>query len=125
MVRLDAGSVHRMNDSCACAEALLLIPAASSWRLRPSRSRTLQRSRVSGCGVQNARCPMSTSMALLRPPRLEDAADNFAVRQHVEVVIAPFAGGTRGQWAFQSEVVILHRDTVARSFWRTRLTLTE
>src|SRR5215471_7903792 len=56
--------------------------------------------------------------------RLEDAADNFPRGQHIEIVIAPFVGGTKGRCAFQSKVVLLHRDTVARSFC-PRPTLTD
>jgi hypothetical protein len=40
--------------------------------------------------------------------RPEEAANNFAVGQDVEIVIAPVAGGT--PCAFQSEVILLHRD---------------
>jgi hypothetical protein len=53
-----------------------------------------------------------------RGSRLEDAADIEAIGEHVIIVIAPLTGWARGRRAFQSEVVLLHRNTVARSFWQ-------
>src|ERR671924_285227 len=50
-----------------------------------------------------------------RGSRLEDAADIGAIGEHIRIVIAPLAGA-RGRRAFQDEVVLLHRNTVARSF---------
>src|SRR5262249_7740804 len=41
--------------------------------------------------------------------RLEDTADNFAMCKHVEIVVARCV--TKGRRAFQSEVILFHRDT--------------
>jgi hypothetical protein len=38
---------------------------------------------------------------------LEDAADNFAVGEHVEIVVIPFAGGTASRRAFEGEVILI------------------
>jgi hypothetical protein len=59
--------------------------------------------RAAVCKVPDVQCPHP--WPCYEYPRLEDAAGNFAVGQHVVVVIAPFGGGTRGRCAFQSEVV--------------------
>jgi len=40
---------------------------------------------------------------------LEDAADNFAVGEHVETVVIPFPGRARGRGGFKDEVILLHR----------------
>src|SRR5215831_18316851 len=37
---------------------------------------------------------------------VEDAADSFAVGQHVEIVMIPLAGWTRGRGAFEAEVIL-------------------
>jgi hypothetical protein len=34
---------------------------------------------------------------------LEDAADDDAISKHVEIVVIPFTGGTRGRSAFEGE----------------------
>ena len=46
---------------------------------------------------------------------LEDAADNFAVGEHVEIVIIPFAGRARGRCAFEDEVILFHRKRMFRT----------
>src|SRR5262249_3242611 len=49
---------------------------------------------------------------------LEDAADNFTARKHVEIVPVPVAGGATCRCAFEDEVVLLH---VPHSFrWHFR-----
>src|SRR5438067_5389543 len=42
--------------------------------------------------------------------RIEDTADNFAVGQHVIIVVLPFPGQTSERCAFQREVILFHRD---------------
>src|SRR5262249_52535343 len=39
---------------------------------------------------------------------LEDAADNFTARKHVEIVLLPVAGRATCRCAFEDEVVLLH-----------------
>jgi hypothetical protein len=43
---------------------------------------------------------------------LEDAADNIAVGQHVEIIFVPVAGGPACRCALEDEGVLLHRQSV-------------
>jgi DNA end-binding protein Ku len=43
---------------------------------------------------------------------LEDAADNFTARKHVEIVLVPVAGRATCRCAFEDEVVLLHPGTI-------------
>ena len=46
---------------------------------------------------------------------VEDAADNFAVGEHVEIVVIPFPGGAAGRCTFEDEVILLHRTNLKAS----------
>src|SRR5262249_61903561 len=46
---------------------------------------------------------------------LEDAADNFTARKHVETVLVPVAGRATCRCAFEDEVVLLHPATILPS----------
>src|SRR6516165_7677618 len=82
--------------------ALERITAASSWRTPPSRPRASARSRRSACGLRGGRRPASIAMAGLPAPlRLHDPADDFALTQHVVVVLAPLAGQAGSRRAFE------------------------
>jgi hypothetical protein len=86
------------------------FPVASFWRTPPSRL---------ACGLVAV-----GRRAILMVPKgkgpharhsnrrgvyLEDAADDDAISKHVEIVVIPFTGGTRGRSAFEGEVILLHR----------------
>src|SRR5262249_24287474 len=46
---------------------------------------------------------------------LEDAADNFTARKHVEIVLVPVAGRATCRCTFEDEVVLLHPGTILPS----------
>src|SRR5262249_27999203 len=39
---------------------------------------------------------------------LEDAADNSAIDEHIEILVVPFAGRTGGRGALEDQIVLVH-----------------
>src|SRR6266511_3940108 len=78
--------------------------AANSWRTPPSPLRVWLRSRASARDPRGARRPASTSTAFLRRrSRVEDAANDRAIGEHVIFIIVPLAGRAGGRCALEDQ----------------------
>src|SRR5262249_10848290 len=105
--------VFPIRTTLSARQRFPITPAANSSRTPPWQSRASQRSRcrVAVFVVPDVQCPHPGPC--YGHTRLEDTADNFAMCKHVEIVVAPCV--TKGRRAFQSEVILFHRDTPANA----------
>jgi hypothetical protein len=88
-----------------------VTPAASFLRMPSWRPRGSRHSRGSDCDLRGAKrlSPISTAASYGRCVDLEDAADNIAVGQHVEIIFVPVAGAPARRCALEDEGVLLNR----------------
>ena len=80
--------------------------AARTWRTLSSRPRASPHSRASACDLRDAQRAVSTSTAR-RGVGLEDATDDHALTEHVEVVIVPFAGLAGGGRVLEDQRLVI------------------
>src|SRR6516225_5057778 len=119
----DAGELIRtgLSDLLDSAKDLFGITASTrAFSSRPLPPPALRERRHGGltCRLVAMRWPPVLVMAKSQRPHprctnrrrmdLEDAADNSAIDEHIEILVVPFAGRTGGRGALEDQIVLVH-----------------